>query len=106
MTVVLAVVAANALWALAIADQIVIPKLASAAVLFVRLKWLACPLAAYLLWSRSHTVALLALLWPLVLLLLIPIATLPLTLLPFHMPVRVGVIEAEFAHSLGYQEQA
>jgi hypothetical protein len=103
-TVLLSMIAAGALWALAIGDRIVMPKLASAAVWFVRLKWLACPLTAYLLWDESHGIALLALLWPLATLPLMALTMLPMALIPLPKP-RIGVIEAKFALSLGYEEQ-
>jgi hypothetical protein len=60
---------------------------------------MACPIAAYLLWSRgSHGPAVVALLWPLLILIL----PLPLMLVGLG-PGRIGDIEKMFVQSLGYE---
>jgi len=95
--VLLVTVLAGALWTV-IRHWIVIPQLSWLGAWFVRLKRLACPLAAYLLWSRSHGVAVLALLWPMAVLLL------PITLVPLG-PARIRDIEVGFARAMGYGER-
>jgi len=99
-TVVLITVVASVFWALFIRNRLVIPPFASWGALFVRLKWPACPVAAGVLIYRGRMgQAVLALLWPMLVLLL------PLLLVPLG-PARVGDIETRFMRRLGYQPRS
>ncbi len=61
----LVLVAFNFLWQYGISAERVSVPLASLGCLFVRLKWIACPVAAYFLWSSDFPYqAFAALLWP------------------------------------------
>jgi hypothetical protein len=51
--VALTAMAANIVWAIFIRYNVVIPWLAYWGAFFVRLKWVACPLAGYLLYSEA-----------------------------------------------------
>ena len=83
----------NILWAILVRYRVVILSLAIAGMLLVRLKWLGCPLAAYLLYHRGSTgLAVLALFWPL-----------PLAIPGGMVPVQVGKIQNMFMQRLGYQ---
>jgi hypothetical protein len=83
----------NILWALLIRYNVVILPLAYWATFFVRLKWLAFPLAAYLQYQRGAiALAILAILWPLIVIIVGP-----------FMPPMVGRIQMMFMKSLGYQ---
>jgi hypothetical protein len=77
--------------------MLVIPPLAYWGALFVRLKWVACPVAAAILMSEGRPgQAVLALLWPAV------AALLPIILAPLGAP-RIGDIEKLFMNCLGYR---
>src|SRR5205085_7446618 len=52
-SVVLATLIATVLWILFIRHTLVIPALAYWGALFVRLKWITCPIAAIILWHRG-----------------------------------------------------
>jgi hypothetical protein len=96
-TVVLFTVLAGVLWTFLIRDFFIIPVLADAGPLIVRLKWLACPITAGVLALRgSWGIAALALLWPLV------AAFMPGVTF-FLKPPFLGDIEMRFARSLGYE---
>jgi len=71
---VLALVALNFLWQFCISSKRVSVTLASLGCLFVRLKWIACPVAAYFLWHSDFPYqALAALLWPVAVYVIAPI---------------------------------
>lgn len=90
--VAVAVAALNAVWSVFVRYRVVMPALAFWGAIFVRLKWVACPVAAYLLWHHgAGWTAMLALLWPLAAL-LVPRA-----------PTQVGVIQKMFMRCLGYE---
>lgn len=83
----------NILWAIFIRYRFIVPVLAYWGALFVRLKWIACPLAAYLLYARGDKIgAAIALFWPLVVLFIGPLP-----------PPMVGRLQKMFMQSLGYQ---
>jgi hypothetical protein len=84
----------NVTWAIFVRYNIVVVSLAYWGAVFVRLRWIACPLAAYLLYARGEKVgAAFAFFWPLVVMV---VAAIP--------PSMVGKIERMFLHALGYQE--
>jgi hypothetical protein len=87
---------ATVLWALFIRHKIVIPALAGWGALIVRLKWITCPIAASVLRHRgTNGAAVVALLWPLLML-----------ILPLHLlvgPGRIGEIQGMFMQCLGYK---
>ena len=95
--VALVTLVASIFWSLFVRHNRVIPPLAWWEALFVRLKWLTCPVAACVLVYRGKMwLAVLALVWPLLVLLL----TRPLALLG---PTRVGDIQKMFMRRLGYE---
>jgi hypothetical protein len=95
--VALLTLASAALWILFVRDKLVSPKLAWWGALIVRLKWLTCPvMACVLIYKGKIGLAVLALLWPMLVLFL------PLLLLPLGPP-RVGEIEKKLMRSLGYE---
>lgn len=98
-SVAIATVVATALWMLFIRHRFVSPAAAYWGALFVRLKWITCPVAAFFLWSRgSKVAAVVALLWPLVILVM------PWPLMLFGLgPGRVGDIQTMFMRHLGYE---
>ena len=55
-------------WRMVVAPVIVFPQLATAAVWFVKLRWVASPIMAFLIWQTTgdYLTAALALFWPLV----------------------------------------
>jgi hypothetical protein len=96
-TVVLATLIATVFWIVFVRDIIVVPALAFWGAVIVRLKWVTCPIAAYILWQRgARGAAVVAFLWPLLILLM------PLLLLPFGM-ARVSDIQKLFMQCLGYE---
>lgn len=91
-SVIFIMTALNVVWALFISHRIVIPALAFWGAIIVRLKWIACPVAAYLLWHKGMKgIALMALFWPLVIL-VVP-----------HGSTQIGVIQKMFMRCLGYE---
>jgi hypothetical protein len=83
----------NILWALLIRYNVVIIPVAFWGAVFVRLKWLACPAAAFILYRRGATwLAALALLWPLAVIIIGPL-----------MPTMIGRLQQMFMQCLGYQ---
>lgn len=85
------IVGANALWSVFIRYRVVVPVLAFWGALFVRLKWITCPVSSYFLWrSGMKGTAGLALFFPLVVI-----------FLP-NAPAQVGVIQKMFMQCLGY----
>jgi hypothetical protein len=96
-SVVLATLIATVLWVLFIRYRLVIPALAWWGAMVVRLKWVTCPLAAYILWFRGMKgAAVVALLWPLLILVM------PLPLLPLGA-TRIGDIQKMFMQCFGYE---
>ncbi len=90
--VILATIGANALWALFVRYKVVDPALAFLGAIFVRLKWITCPVSAYVLWHRDmRAVATMALLWPL------------LVLVMPNWSAQIGTIQKMFMGCLGYQ---
>jgi hypothetical protein len=68
---VLTVIFATVLWRLAIAPRFISVLLADLGPLFIQLKFLTCPIMAFLIWKQGDwTRAVLALLWPVVVLLI------------------------------------
>lgn len=95
--VVLVIVAVSLLWIFVIRDRVVVPFLAYWGCLFVKLKWLICPAVACILaYRKMYGLAVVALFWPAVTLLI----QAPLLLLK---PAPIGVFEATFMRSLGYE---
>lgn len=94
--VAIVVIALAVLWALFVQRAFVSPQLAYYGALIVRLKWITCPVSAYLLWSRgSRTDAVIALIWPIFIIVLqIPaLAT---------GRIQVGATQNALMQSLGY----
>ncbi len=93
--VIMGIVLANYMWA-TVRCRFVSAHWAYNAALFVRLKWLACPLAAWMIFSKGHRVlAAVALLWPAV----------TLVLLLLGPTTQIGKIQNVFMNQLGYQKQ-
>lgn len=91
-SVILVVIVINATWSLLIRYRMVIPSLAFLGAIFVRMKWIACPFAAILLWRNDMKgTAALALFWPLVILVAPRAST------------QIGVIQTMFMQCLGYE---
>jgi hypothetical protein len=77
---------ATILWRLVIATKWASVTLANLGGLLVHLKWVSCPIAALLIWVRGDNgLAILALLWPLAVLLLLLVTN------------RFGVVASGFA---------
>ena len=90
-TVLVSVVVANGLWAF-IRYRFISVVAAELGVYIVKLKWLTCPGAgAYLYFHNQTTSAILALLWPL-LVIIIP-----------GVPAKVGVLQAMVMQKFGYR---
>ena len=90
-TVLISVVVANILWAL-IRYRFVSVVAANVGLYFVQLKWFICPgAAAYLYFHNQTTSAILALLWPFVVI-IIP-----------GVPVKAGVLQIMVMQKLGYR---
>ena len=52
-------------WRVVVAPLVVSPMLANAGAMFVKLRWVASPIMAFLIWQRGdYWIAFLALLWP------------------------------------------
>ena len=91
-SVMLVTIALNVVWSIFIRYRVVVPSLAFWGAVFVRLKWIASPIACYLLWHRQMKgSAAFALFWPLAVL-----------VLP-HGSTQIGVIQKMFMQSLGYE---
>lgn len=88
--------AANVLWAIFIRYNVVMPQVSAIGLWLVKLKWIACPVAAYLLWQRGeHGTATLALLWPIAI------------FIPGGMiPVQIGKIQGLLMQCMGYRKDA
>jgi hypothetical protein len=92
--VILVLTGLNTIWSLFIKHRLVVPALAYWGSWFVRLKWIVCPVACYLLWhAGTKAVALLALFWPLA------VALMP------RGTTQIGVIQKMFMHCLGYESK-
>lgn len=92
-SVVVGVVAANVVWATFVRYRCSSILAAYCGVFLAKLKWLACPVAAYLLYRRGDTAtAALALFWPL-----------PASALGIFPTTQVGVIQRNFMSKLGYE---
>lgn len=95
--VVIGVLIIGILWALFIQGAFVLPTLAFWGALIVRLKWIACPACACVLWLQGRRIdSIIALLWPL----LILASQLPVALLG---RIRIGDTQALLLRSLGYE---
>jgi hypothetical protein len=80
-------------WTFFISRTIVVPAMAFWGAVVVRLKWVTCPMAAYMLWERGlKGTAIVAFFWPLLI----------VFLLPFGTPA-VGEIQKMFLRCLGYE---
>ena len=92
-TVVLTTLLATVLWIGFVRYAIVVPALAFWGAVLVRLKWIASPAAALILWRRgAGGAATVALLWP-AFILAVPLG-----------PGRVGQIQKMFMQCLGYKQ--
>lgn len=90
-TVLVSVVVANVLWAF-VRYRFISVVAANLGMYVVQLKWFICPGAAAYLYSHNQTTAaILALLWPL-LVIVIP-----------GVPIKAGVLEAMVMEKLGYR---
>ena len=93
-------------WSVFIVPHSVAPRLATAGVFFVRLKVIAVPAIAYLLWRQGRTpIAVVALLWPLLgplvagWVMMIPLALFSLT--PLGRAAQVGIVQRRFLVTIG-----
>ena len=96
------------LWRLFIVPLWVSPGLAGAGIFIVRLKFIAAPVAAYLLWRRSApALAVAALVWPLLgpfviqWLMMIPFA--PISLTRLGQATQIGMIQKRFLAAIGFE---
>jgi hypothetical protein len=90
-----AMIAANILWAIFVRYEFVNVSLAYWGCLFVRLKWIACPVGAIVLFGRNQiAIGLVALFWPIVVMIVGPLTSLG---------GEFGRIELMFMRALGYQ---
>lgn len=88
-----AAIVANIFWAIFIRYNVVVPAMAYWGAFLVKMKWIACPLAAYLLYLRGDKIgAAIAFFWPFV---VIVIGHLP--------PPKIGRIQKLFMQCFGYQ---
>ncbi|MBI1760251.1 MAG: hypothetical protein HYR56_02335 [Acidobacteria bacterium] len=91
--VVLVVVTLNILWAMLIRYNFVSVSAADFGVIFIRLKWLVCPMTCFYLYHNGETTkAAVALFWPLIIFVIGIIPT-----------VQVGRIQKMFMYRLGYE---
>ena len=102
-TVVVTVLVSNLLWFCLVRPTLISLPMAQFGVYFVRLKWLVCPLMGIYFFFRGQTAnALIALLWP-VLMIVVPsipvINVLALLVLP---PGSIGPVQRRFMTALGY----
>ena len=87
--VVVVVFCASALWAL-VRYHFVSPGLATASCLYVRLKWITIPVCAIIaIWKQHYLVA-------------AAIAFVPLYAGVLGIPGKIGVLQRQFMHRLGY----
>jgi hypothetical protein len=98
------------IWAVLVAPLWISPTLLSVGPWFVRLKFIAVPLMAWLLWHGDHIyLALLALTWPL----LGPMVTQPIAILPRALLMstrlgqssQIGVVQSRILVAIGMQPQ-
>lgn len=100
--VLVVVLLSNYLWVLFVRYRVVSVPAAYLGVLFVKIKWVACPgVAAYLWLVRDRVPALLALLWPIILLAL-PL-TLPIGFI-IMVPGKIDRVQTMFMARLGYEK--
>jgi hypothetical protein len=96
------VLLSNYLWVFFVRYRFVSVPAAYLGVLFIKLKWVACPgVAAYLWVVHDRFSALLALLWP-VLLVIVPLV--PLLGLLIMTPGKIGHVQTAFMRELGYKK--
>jgi hypothetical protein len=94
--VIVVAIIVNLWWALSIRYHVVVPSVAYWGALFVRLKWITCPVAAILLFLRGQKLqAAIAFFWPLVVVLLSIVPT-----------TKVGPIQKMFMKCFGYEATA
>jgi hypothetical protein len=102
-TVVLTVLVSNVLWYFLVRPAMVILPLAQFGVYFVRLKWLVCPaMGIYFFSIRQTANGLIALFWPLLMIVVpsIPVINLlALLVLPIG---SIGPVQKRFMTALGY----
>jgi hypothetical protein len=108
--ILVAVLLTTLLWRVTVLQWFVSVRLADFGPLFVLLKFVVCPVMAFLIWQRgNHAGAALALLWPVVILLIASPLAIFQTLLGSFFPIfghertmYVGPVQERFMNALGY----
>lgn len=90
----------NVAWQLSISRRFASVRFADFGCLFVRLKWISCPAAAYLIWKNNLPYyALAALLWPIAMLLIQTVINIPLGAI--FKTTDIGPVQNRFMLGLG-----
>ena len=97
-------------WRMVVAPVIVFPQLATAAVWFVKLRWVASPIMAFLIWQTTgdYLTAALALFWPLVgaaiVIYAVGLLRMPLSLIftAWGRATEIGAVQRQFMAVIGY----
>jgi hypothetical protein len=101
---VLIVLVCNLVWRFAVTYNFVSVTLAYCGAVFVRLKWVVCPVCGYYFYSTGdHVNGLIALLWPVIILTVLIIPGVNFLLSPTH---QIGVVQKRFMMKLGYEPKA
>ena len=108
--ILVAVLLTTLLWRVTVLQWFVSVRLADFGPLFVLLKFVVCPVMAFLIWQQgNHVGAALALLWPLVILVIASPLAIFQTLLGSFFPIfghertmYVGPVQERFMNALGY----
>jgi hypothetical protein len=95
-------------WRLVVAPVVVSPMLANAAAMFVKLRFAASPIMAFLIWQRGdYWIAVLALLWPfagvMIVLWMVGLLRAPLSLTALGRAGEIGPVQRRFLAALGYE---
>ncbi len=103
-----AVLMLNYLWVFLVRYRFVNVRAAYFGAAFVRLKWIACPAAAIYLWLGKHdaAAAMMALCWPLLILVFPLVPLVGLLGLLVMIPGQIGRVQNMFMSKLGYEPRS
>jgi hypothetical protein len=102
--VILGVLICNLLWYFLIRPNFVSLQLADLGALFVRLKWVICPLMGYYFYSHGQKAnAAIALFWPILIIVVPSIPVVNLVTLVVIPMSAIGPVQRRFMAALGYQ---
>lgn len=103
------VVLITVVWRIIVVPVVISPMLANAGAMFVKLRWAASPIMAFLIWqSGDYWIAGLALLWPfvgvMIVLYMLGLLLTPLSLTELGRAAEIGALQRRFMNAMGYEK--